>query len=56
MLKQMMRKSKRISVRSFPGFPDIVKEVRVSDNQVVKKGDTLLILDDRDMRIKVGTG
>jgi membrane fusion protein, multidrug efflux system len=30
-----------------------VKEVRVSDNQVVKKGDTLLIIDDRDMRIKV---
>jgi membrane fusion protein, multidrug efflux system len=30
-----------------------VKEVRVSDNQVVKKGDTLIVLDDRDMRIKL---
>src|SRR6202051_4686516 len=30
-----------------------VKEVRVTDNQVVRKGDTLLILDDRDMRIKL---
>ncbi len=30
-----------------------VREVRVSDNQVVKKGDTLIVIDDRDMRIKV---
>jgi multidrug resistance efflux pump len=36
-----------------PRISGYVKEVRVSDNQVVKKGDTLLILDDRDMRMKV---
>ena len=36
-----------------PRISGFVKEVRVSDNQLVKKGDTLLILDDRDMRIKV---
>ena len=36
-----------------PRVSGYVKEVRVSDNQVVKKGDTLLVLDDRDMRIKV---
>ncbi len=36
-----------------PRISGFVKEVRVSDNQVVKKGDTLLILDDRDMRIKL---
>ena len=36
-----------------PRVSGYVKEVRVSDNQVVKKGDTLLILDDRDLRIKV---
>jgi membrane fusion protein, multidrug efflux system len=36
-----------------PRVSGYVKEVRVNDNQVVKKGDTLLVLDDRDMRIKV---
>src|SRR5450432_2306401 len=36
-----------------PRVSGYVREVRVSDNQVVKKGDTLLILDDRDQRIKV---
>jgi len=36
-----------------PRISGYVKEVHVSDNQVVKKGDTLLTLDDRDMRIKV---
>jgi membrane fusion protein, multidrug efflux system len=36
-----------------PRISGYVKEVRVTDNQVVKKGDTLLILDDRDMRIKL---
>src|SRR6218665_1215665 len=30
-----------------------VKEVRVRDNQFVKKGDTLVMLDDRDLAIKV---
>jgi membrane fusion protein (multidrug efflux system) len=36
-----------------PRISGYIREVRVSDNQVVKKGDTLLILDDRDMRIKL---
>jgi membrane fusion protein (multidrug efflux system) len=36
-----------------PRISGYVKEVRVTDNQVVKKGDTLLVLDDRDMRIKL---
>jgi membrane fusion protein, multidrug efflux system len=36
-----------------PRISGYVKDVRVSDNQLVKKGDTLLILDDRDLRIKV---
>jgi len=36
-----------------PRISGYVKEVRVSDNQLVKKGDTLLILDDRDERIKL---
>lgn len=36
-----------------PRISGYVKEVRVSDNQMVKKGDTLLILDDRDLRIKL---
>src|SRR6185369_5259045 len=30
-----------------------VKEVRVKDNQMVKKGDILVVLDDRDLRLKV---
>ena len=36
-----------------PKIPGYVTEVRVKDNQRVKKGDTLLILDDRDLKIKV---
>jgi membrane fusion protein (multidrug efflux system) len=36
-----------------PRISGYVKEVRVSDNQVVKKGDTLLVLDNRDQLIKV---
>ena len=36
-----------------PRVSGFIKEVRVTDNQIVKKGDTLLILDDRDMRIKL---
>jgi membrane fusion protein (multidrug efflux system) len=36
-----------------PRISGFLKEVRVADNQLVKKGDTLLVLDDRDMRIKV---
>jgi membrane fusion protein, multidrug efflux system len=36
-----------------PRVSGFVTQVRVSDNQIVKKGDTLLILDDRDYRIKL---
>lgn len=36
-----------------PRVGGYVKEVRVKDNQVVKKGDTLLVLDDRDLALKV---
>ena len=36
-----------------PRIAGYIKEVRVKDNQVVKKGDTLLILDDRDMALRV---
>jgi membrane fusion protein (multidrug efflux system) len=36
-----------------PRVSGYVKEVRVKDNQVVHKGDTLLVLDDRDLKLKV---
>ncbi len=36
-----------------PRVSGYVKEVRVKDNQLVKKGDTLLVLDDRDLRLNV---
>lgn len=36
-----------------PRVAGYVKEVRVKDNQQVKKGDTLLILDDRDYHLKL---
>lgn len=36
-----------------PRVPGYVREVFVKDNQYVHKGDTLLILDDRDFLIKV---
>jgi len=36
-----------------PKIAGYVTEVRVKDNQKVKKGDTLLILDDRDLKIKL---
>jgi membrane fusion protein (multidrug efflux system) len=36
-----------------PRVTGYVKEVRVKDNQRVKKGDTLVILDDRDLQIKL---
>src|SRR6476620_297681 len=36
-----------------PKIPGYVTEVRVKDNQRVKKGDTLLVLDDRDLKLKV---
>src|SRR5215813_8815401 len=46
----------QVSADIIPVIPRVagyVKEVRVNDNQQVKKGDTLLILDDRDYRIKL---
>ncbi|MFT4061041.1 MAG: HlyD family secretion protein [Edaphocola sp.] len=36
-----------------PRVSGYIKEVRVKDNQVVKKGDTLVILDDRDFQVKL---
>ena len=36
-----------------PRVAGFVKEVRAQDNQQVKKGDTLLILDDRDLALKL---
>lgn len=35
-----------------PRISGYLKEVRVADNQIVRKGDTLLIIDDRDLKIK----
>jgi membrane fusion protein (multidrug efflux system) len=46
----------QVSADISPAIPRIagyVKEVKVSDNQIVRKGDTLLVLDDRDYRLKV---
>jgi membrane fusion protein, multidrug efflux system len=46
----------QISADIVPVIPRVsgyVKEVRINDNQEVKKGDTLIILDDRDYRIKL---
>lgn len=36
-----------------PRVSGYIREIRVSDNQLVKKGDTLLIIDDRDLKIKI---
>lgn len=36
-----------------PRISGYVKEVRVKDNQMVKKGDTLLLLDERDLVLRV---
>lgn len=36
-----------------PRVGGYVKDVLVKDNQLVKKGDTLLVIDDRDYRIKL---
>ncbi len=36
-----------------PRVSGYIKDVRVKDNQVVKKGDTLVILDDRDLALRV---
>ena len=46
----------QISADILPVIPHVsgyVKEVWVRDNQQVKKGDTLLILDDRDYKVKL---
>ncbi|MGH7733194.1 MAG: biotin/lipoyl-binding protein, partial [Gemmatimonadales bacterium] len=36
-----------------PKVSAFVAEVRVEDNQPVKAGDTLVVLDDRDLKVKV---
>jgi membrane fusion protein (multidrug efflux system) len=36
-----------------PRVAGYIKEVRVKDNQFVKKGDTLLVLDDRDLALRI---
>lgn len=36
-----------------PRVSGYINEIRVKDNQIVKKGDTLLILDDADFKIRV---
>lgn len=36
-----------------PRVSGYITEVRVRDNQPVKKGDTLIVLDDRDLRLKL---
>ena len=36
-----------------PHVGGYITEIRVKDNQIVKKGDTLLILDGRDLKIKL---
>lgn len=36
-----------------PHVGGYITEIRVADNQTVKKGDTLVILDDRDLKIKL---
>src|SRR6185437_11805571 len=46
----------QISANISPIIPRVsgyITEVRVRDNQPVKKGDTLIVLDDRDLRLKV---
>lgn len=46
----------QISTDITPVIPRVagyIKEIKVNDNQRVKKGDTLLVLDDRDFDIKV---
>jgi membrane fusion protein, multidrug efflux system len=36
-----------------PHVGGYITEIRVADNQIVKKGDTLLMLDERDLQIKL---
>jgi membrane fusion protein (multidrug efflux system) len=53
MKKQMTHRWKPISARSLPRTGGYISDVRVRDNQQVKKGDTLVILDNRDMLIRL---
>src|SRR5690606_37706432 len=53
-LKHEETEDAQIESKMAPVIPRIsgyVKEVRVTDNQMVHKGDTLVILDDRDFQI-----
>lgn len=46
----------QISADITPVIPRVagyIKEIKVNDNQQVKKGDTLLVLDDRDFQVKL---
>lgn len=46
----------QVSANISPIIPRVsgyITEVRVKDNQPVKKGDTLIVLDDRDLRLKL---
>ena len=46
----------QIEADIFPVIPRVsgyVKEIRVKDNQFVHKGDTLIIMDARDLQIKL---
>ena len=46
----------QIEADIFPVIPRVtgyVKEIRVNDNQIVHKGDTLIVIDDRDYNIKL---
>ncbi|MDQ2751410.1 MAG: HlyD family secretion protein [Bacteroidota bacterium] len=46
----------QVSANISPVIPRVsgyVSEVRVSDNQQVKKGDTLIVMDNRDLKIKL---
>src|SRR5674476_834625 len=36
-----------------PRVSGYVKEIRVNDNQFVHKGDTLIVIDDRDLKMKL---
>ncbi len=46
----------QIEADIFPVIPRVsgyAKEIRVKDNQMVHKGDTLIVIDDRDLKIKL---
>src|SRR5947209_14473416 len=49
----------QITANIIPVIPRVsgyVKEVRVTDNEVVKKGDTLMIIDPRDIEVRLSQG